>query len=102
MTPTDQSCNNCRFYLNIPVATGEKPSGKCRRFPPLRIAPNTGSYSPVTADSWCGEWSALTAADLPELPAPAPETEPQVKPSKKPVRPPSAAPKDPEPLAEIP
>ena len=68
----EQSCGNCRYWLQTNETHGHRPTrtslprppanGRCRRFPPFPaddgIYPSRRTRHPLThAESWCGEWA---------------------------------------------
>ena len=63
-------CGSCRYWVIFPAEPLQPVEGTCQRYPPQGIQRDAGDYGElwgvwpiVTADEWCGEWSATSQED---------------------------------------
>jgi len=70
--PPNQSCSNCRYWLDISVqATAEAPAGlpvpgPCRFKPPVVLSAGTSAFPMTDPTQWCGKWDAPGIVHLPK------------------------------------
>jgi len=70
--PPNQSCSNCRYWLDISVpATAEAPAGlpvpgPCRFKPPVVLSAGTSAFPMTDPTQWCGKWDAPNQVQLPK------------------------------------